>query len=55
MIDDVVRKLAAFIEALVYYRRVVDGIVEIEIDMIAGVFIVDGFDRYAEIMAILTS
>lgn len=40
---------------LVYYRRVVDGIVEIEIDMIAGVFIVDGFDRYAEIMAILTS
>lgn len=36
-----------------YYRREVDGRVEIEIDMINGVFLVDGFDRYAEIMAIL--
>jgi len=36
-----------------YYRRVVDGRVEIEIDMINGVFMVDGIDRYAEIMAIL--
>lgn len=40
---------------LVYYRRVVDGIEEIEIDLIAGVFRVDGVDRYAEIMDILTS
>ena len=39
---------------LAYYRRVVDGRVEIEIDMIAGVFIVDGIDRYAEIMAIIS-
>ncbi|MFD2578798.1 phage major tail tube protein [Novosphingobium colocasiae] len=36
-----------------YYRRVVDGRVEIEIDMIGGVFMVDGVDRYAEITAIL--
>lgn len=40
---------------LVYYRRVVDGVDEIEIDFLAGVFIVDGVDRYGEIMAILTS
>ncbi|WP_337846873.1 phage major tail tube protein [Sphingomonas sp.] len=40
---------------LAYYRRVVDGIDEVEIDMIAGVFIVDGVDRYGEIMAILTN
>ncbi|PKP92246.1 MAG: phage major tail tube protein [Alphaproteobacteria bacterium HGW-Alphaproteobacteria-16] len=40
---------------LSYYRRVVDGIDEIEIDMIAGVFIVDGVDRYAEIMAIISN
>jgi hypothetical protein len=38
-----------------YYRRVVDGVEEIEIDMVAGVFRVGGIDRYAEIMAILTS
>ncbi|WP_374406539.1 phage major tail tube protein [Pelagerythrobacter sp.] len=38
---------------LSYYRRVVNGRTEIEIDMIAGRFIVDGFDRYAEIMAIV--
>lgn len=41
--------------ALAYYRRVVDGFTEIEIDMLAGVFIVGGVDRYAEIMSILTS
>ena len=40
---------------LTYYRRVVDGRTEIEIDMIAGVFMVDGFDRYAEIMAIIAN
>ena len=38
-----------------YYRRVVNGSIDVEIDMLAGVFIVDGFDRYAEIMAILSS
>lgn len=38
-----------------YYRRVVDGVEEIEIDMVAGVFRVGGIDRYAEIMTILTS
>lgn len=40
---------------LAYYRRVVDGVDEIEIDMLAGVFIVDGVDRYGEIMAIISS
>lgn len=40
---------------LSYYRRVVDGRVEVEIDMVAGVFMVDGTDRYAEIMAIITA
>lgn len=38
---------------LSYYRREVDGRVEVEIDMIAGIFIVDGLDRYGEIMGIL--
>ena len=37
-----------------YYRRVVDGRTEIEIDMQRGVFVVDGIDRYGEIMDILT-
>jgi len=32
---------------------VVDGRTEVEIDMLRGVFNVDGFDRYAEIMSIL--
>lgn len=36
-----------------YYRRVVDGSTEVEIDMLGGVFIVHGVDRYAEIMSIL--
>lgn len=36
-----------------YYRRVVDGRTEIEIDMLNGTFIVDGVDRYADIMAAL--
>lgn len=40
---------------LAYYRRVVDGRTEVEIDMINGRFVVDGVDRYAEIMAILNS
>lgn len=38
---------------IAYYRRVVDGSTEVEIDMLAGVFNVDGIDRYAEIMSIL--
>ncbi|MCY1672128.1 phage major tail tube protein [Novosphingobium sp. SL115] len=40
---------------LAYYRRVVDGRTEIEIDMLRGIFIVDGVDRYAEIMAIISN
>jgi hypothetical protein len=40
---------------LSYYRRVVNGRAEVEIDMIAGTFIVDGVDRYGEIMAALQS
>lgn len=36
-----------------YYRRVVDGRTEIEIDMVNGIQMVDGVDRYAEIMSIL--
>lgn len=40
---------------LAYYRRVVDGRDEVEIDMLAGIFIVDGVDRYAEIMSIISS
>lgn len=40
---------------LVYYRRVVNGADQIEIDMLGGKFIVDGVDRYAEIMAIISS
>jgi P2 family phage contractile tail tube protein len=39
---------------LSYYRRVVNGRSEIEIDMIAGIFRVNGVDRYAEIMAIIS-
>jgi P2 family phage contractile tail tube protein len=38
---------------IAYYRRVVDGVEEVEIDMVNGIFRVNGFDRYAEIMAIL--
>jgi P2 family phage contractile tail tube protein len=41
--------------SLVYYRRVVNGITSVEIDMLNGVFKVGGVDRYAEIMDILTS
>lgn len=40
---------------LSYYRREVNGRVEVEIDMIAGRFLVDGVDRYAEIMAIIAN
>lgn len=40
---------------LAYYRRVVDNRPEIEIDMVRGVFMVDGIDRYAEIMAIISA
>ena len=38
---------------LSYFRLVIDGRTEIVIDMINGVFIVDGIDRYAGIMAAL--
>ena len=40
---------------LSYYRREVDGRIEVEIDMVAGIFIVDGRDRYSEIMDIISS
>lgn len=40
---------------LSYYRREVNGRTEVEIDMVAGVFIVDGIDRYAEIMSIIAN
>lgn len=36
-----------------YYKRVVDGRTEIEVDMQNGLFIVDGVDRYGEIMDII--
>lgn len=35
--------------ALVYYKEVVDGRVMFEIDMLDGVFIVDGVDRWQQI------
>lgn len=38
-----------------YYRRVVDGRPEVEIDMVAGTYIVDGVNRYEEITRILQS
>lgn len=44
-----------FTVPLSYYRREVNGRVEVEIDMIAGVFLVDGIDRNSEIMAIIAS
>ena len=44
-----------FTVPLAYYRRVLNGRVEMEIDMVAGVFEVDGIDRYAEIMAIISA
>lgn len=37
----------------VYYKQTRNGVVEFEIDMTAGVFIVDGVDRQAEIRAIV--
>ncbi|SFG08689.1 hypothetical protein SAMN05518801_10751 [Novosphingobium sp. CF614] len=49
--DDTEHKYTA---QLNYYRRVVDGRTEAEIDMLGGLFMIDGVDRYAEIMSILT-
>lgn len=40
---------------LSYYRREVNGRTEVEIDMVAGKFLVDGVDRYAEIMDIVAN
>ncbi len=37
--------------AVSYYRYSIDGLPRVEIDVIAGIFIVDGIDRYAEIRA----
>jgi uncharacterized protein len=36
-----------------YYKLIVNGREEIEIDMVAGIYRVDGIDRYAEIRAAL--
>ena len=36
-----------------YYREEVDGRVLLEIDMVRGIYVVDGVDRYAEIRAAL--
>lgn len=44
-----------FTVALAYYRREVNGRTEVEIDMLAGKFMVDGTDRYAEIMNIIAN
>jgi len=41
----------AFKRTCTYYKLIVDGEVWIEIDIIAGIFIVFGVDRYAEIRA----
>jgi len=38
-----------------YYRRVVDGATDAVIDLRNGIYMVGGIDRYADIMAILTS
>lgn len=43
-----------FTVPLSYYRREVDGRTEVEIDMLAGKFLVNGVDRYAEIMNIIS-
>lgn len=40
--------------AVAYYRSTVNGRTEIEVDMIAGIFAVDGVDRYADIMAAIS-
>lgn len=40
--------------ALSYLRIVIDGIEEMEIDLLGGVFIVGGIDRYALIRAVLS-
>lgn len=44
-----------FKAVLSYYKLSIDGRTEVEIDMVGGVFIVDGIDRYAEIRAALGS
>lgn len=38
--------------ALAYYKEMLNGRVQFEIDMLAGVLLVDGVDRWAEIRAI---
>ena len=40
--------------ALVYYRLDWNGATEIEIDVLNGVFMTGGVDRYAELMAIVS-
>ena len=38
--------------SLVYYKQTRNGVVEFEIDMLAGKFVVDGVDRWAELRSI---
>ncbi len=44
--DDTEKKVMT---ALTYYKEIVDGVEIMEIDMLAGVYIVGGVDRYAAI------
>lgn len=41
--------------AVAYYRRVVNGVDELEIDFLNGIFIVNGVDQYAAIMDIIAN
>lgn len=43
---------ASYKVACVYYKQTRNGRVEFEIDMLAGVFVVDGVDRWAELRSI---
>lgn len=40
--------------ALTYYKLIVDNSELLEIDMLAGIYVVDGVDRYAEIRAAIS-
>jgi len=46
--DDTEKKITT---ALTYYKEIIQGITVMEIDMLAGVYIVGGVDRYAAIRA----
>lgn len=50
--DDTEQK---YMFAISNYSRVVDNVLEVNIDMLNGIYMVGGIDRYGEIMAILNS